>query len=311
MPTTSPVLSASAIRAASFLCLAACLSTARASAQGSEAERLFQEGRELLSKEKFQPACEKLEKSHQLDPALGTLALLAFCHESVGRTATAYNEYREAARIARTTGDPERARILQTRIEKLEPELSRLTVNATDTSEGLEIFVGDAPLPQSQWGMPVPTDPGTIRVRARAPGKQPWAANVTLLADGNHVVVSVPELSRAEAEPSHVNVPMFVAFGVGAAGALVGGYFGVRAKGLNDDSMDHCDSLNRCDARGFSLREDAHSAARVSNAAFAIGLAGAAVGVVLFVLDDSSSSETSAQVVATPSGAALGIDHRF
>src|SRR6185369_12155545 len=61
------------------------------------AQSLFDEGRKLMNEKKFAEACPRLERSYKLDPAAGTLLNVAVCHEGLGRTATAWNEFREAA----------------------------------------------------------------------------------------------------------------------------------------------------------------------------------------------------------------------
>ena len=51
------------------------------------AEALFDEGKSLMIEGKLAVACEKLEQSQRIDPAVGTLLYLAECYEKSGRTA--------------------------------------------------------------------------------------------------------------------------------------------------------------------------------------------------------------------------------
>jgi hypothetical protein len=46
------------------------------------ADALFKAGRTLVKQGKFSEACPKLEASHKLDPATGTLLALGDCYES-------------------------------------------------------------------------------------------------------------------------------------------------------------------------------------------------------------------------------------
>ncbi|HVJ15557.1 MAG TPA: hypothetical protein VM686_08950, partial [Polyangiaceae bacterium] len=92
---------------------------------------------------------------------------------------------------------------------------------------------------------------------------------------------------------------------VGGAGLVslgVGGFFGLQAQSLNEDSKadGHCDAQNQCDATGGEKREDAKSAATVSTIAFVAGGVLTATGVTLFLVGGPKKQEAAAHVVATP-----------
>src|SRR5215471_2500246 len=65
------------------------------------AEALFQEGRRLLSEGQTDEACARFAGSFAIEASSGTLLNLASCHEKQDKTATAWAEYRAAARLAR------------------------------------------------------------------------------------------------------------------------------------------------------------------------------------------------------------------
>src|SRR5215510_6829564 len=98
--------------------------SANAVAQPSDSDRalatqLFKEGRDLMAQKKYAEACRKLEESQRLDPGGGTLLNLAICHESEGRSATAWAELTEALGIARRDGRIDREKLAQTRMTAL------------------------------------------------------------------------------------------------------------------------------------------------------------------------------------------------
>jgi hypothetical protein len=76
------------------------LATTSALAGNPVAEQMFQDARELMKKGDYQAACPKLEASHKLEARSGTLIVLANCHEQIGKTATAWVEYKDAAALA-------------------------------------------------------------------------------------------------------------------------------------------------------------------------------------------------------------------
>src|SRR3954451_13696444 len=70
------------------------------------AEALFEQGTELMGRNQLASACEKFEASEQLDAALGTMLRLADCQDRVGKTASAWAMFREAASVAHTRNEP-------------------------------------------------------------------------------------------------------------------------------------------------------------------------------------------------------------
>src|SRR6185369_4715015 len=91
------------------------------SSDKAAAEALFDEGRRLAQAGKFAEGCPKLEASQKLDPALGTLLNLADCNEKLGKTASAWAQYREATSLARAAGSAEREKFASDRSKALEP----------------------------------------------------------------------------------------------------------------------------------------------------------------------------------------------
>src|SRR5262245_60261131 len=82
------------------------LSSAPAAADAQrDADRLFEEGKQLFDKGSFAAACSRFEASLALQPGIGARLWLADCYESLGRTASAQRQFRVAAEEAQKTGD--------------------------------------------------------------------------------------------------------------------------------------------------------------------------------------------------------------
>src|SRR4051794_27945241 len=138
-----------------------------ASAQGAAdkaaAEALFDQGRQAMQASDFGKACGLLERSQHIEPAVGTLLYLAECYEKSGRTASAWATFREAADAADAAHEPDRARTGKKRAERLEPLLSRLTIQIAPEAQSLPGLVIQRRGQQVQavlFNMPVPVDPG-------------------------------------------------------------------------------------------------------------------------------------------------------
>lgn len=289
----------------------------QAPAAVSQADLLFQEGKRLLEENKFADACEKLAQSDAIDPAIGTLGLLAACHEQQGRTATAYREYLQTASRAELAND-ERSAVARERAKALEPELPRITIRLAKALPGVVIFRSGVRVPEAELGVAVPVDPGTYEIVARFPDKPEFRATASASAR-NLVEIEVPDPYRVVALPKKDPVappPVVEAprgFGVrktaglAAAGVSLLGFgvttgFALSASSKNAASISieqSCATADTC-ARGRELRNEAFTAATVANVGFGIGAAGAVTALVLFLLPEPKKESDRARAASRP-----------
>lgn len=287
----------------------------------------YDEAEALMAQGKFREACPRYAQSQRLDPQLGTLLHLAECFEKNGQTASAWGRFREAAEIAEKRGDP-RQELANQRAAALLPRLSKLKINVAPGTEPTvdrdSVAIG-SPL----WGTAVPIDPGSHRITASAPGRRTWSVLVDIKPNGSITTVDVPALppegaplavapaavAPPAAQPSPPAPPAdeqksggrWPAVLVGSAGVVglgIGAYFGLHSMSLKDDASEHCDGNICRDEEGVGLKEDAIAAGNVSTAAFIIGGAALAAGVVMWVVLTPSDSKASA---ASPRGLRLGL----
>lgn len=174
-------------------------STSRAESSEARAQALFDRAKALMASGRYVEACPKLEESQRLDPASGTLLNLGDCYEHLGRTATAWRTFLDAAAASKAVGNTSREHTARDRAAALVPELSKIVfvVSPTD-NPGLELRHNGDIVPPARWGRSIPVDPGDQTVRAEAPGKSPWELSITLSAR-TELRVEVPAL---EAPPS-------------------------------------------------------------------------------------------------------------
>jgi len=185
---------------------------AQTAADKAAAEGLFDQGRASMQEGDFAKACGLLERSQHIDPAVGTLLYLAECYEKNGRTASAWATFREAADAAAAAREPQRARTGRDRAQRLEPLLSRLTIQvAPETQQlaGLTVDRRDKTIQVALFNVPVPTDPGEYAIKASAPGYESWSSTVTVPERAGRVSITIPAL-RKSSEPEKA-VPAAVA----------------------------------------------------------------------------------------------------
>jgi serine/threonine-protein kinase len=295
-------------------------------AQGTAADRaaaeaLFDEAVKLLDAGNPGAACPKLEESERLDPGVGTLLYLADCYSQVGRTASAWATFRDAAYAAHTAGQSDREQTATQSAAALEPTLSFIVLNvaAADTAD-LQIKRDGEVVGKALWTSPVPMDPGSHQLEVTAPGKKPWKTQFDVPKQAGTVTIAVPALQDAPAAPVAANQSQgpgsqpqdqanvgstqrtfgWVAMGVGVGTLGAAGLFSLLAVKDDNAANDHCLPNNplRCDSQGVQLGD---RALRRSNVATVLTGVGAVVGVgglVLVLTAPSGSSHSALNVSA-------------
>ena len=313
---------------------AAPLAAQSGAAEKAAAEALFDQGLKLMQQGKHKQACEKLEQSQAIEAGIGTLLYLAECYAQLGRTASAWASFREAASAAAAQGQAQRAEAGARRARELEPKLSRLTVHVAPEAqalEGIEVRNGDVPLAAEAWGVAIPVDPGEHHVTASAPQHQSWQAKLVVPPNGASVEMFVPPLApqpvaatptaaQPQSTPSTVHVEADLqaqvdsSNGLRLAGLITGGagvvalglgtYFGLRAISKNNEAQDEggCSGETCSSQQGIALTQDAQDAAALSNVFVGLGAVATAIGVVLYLLAPDEERPVQVSAAVAPDG---------
>ncbi|HWZ88565.1 MAG TPA: hypothetical protein VNW92_06940 [Polyangiaceae bacterium] len=309
------------------------------------AQALFDQARALTRQGRYTEACPKLLESNRLDPGIGTQFHLAECYEQSGQIATAWATFLDVASQARAASQFDREKAATKRATQLEPRLPKLTITVPEPSQlsGLEIRRDGIVVGQTQWGSPVPVDPGPHELSISAPGRRPL--NQTLKAEeGKPLAFDVPELETTgesaeppaaepapapEAQPvthkhHHHPVPAptpeppptpssgvdawpLVLAGAGVVGLAVGTGFALKASSDNTKSKEDCDTPNTnvCGATGVSLRNDAIAAGNVATVGLVGGAALLAVGGLVWDMEYQAHKKSATAGLQVRASAAL------
>jgi hypothetical protein len=298
------------------------------------AQSLYDEAKKLMAASRWPDACPKLEESQRLDPTPVTEFYLADCYERAGRTASAWTTFLDLAATEHKNGGSkagDRERVARDRARGLEPRLTQLVIDVPAAAHvpGLVVKRDGEVMREGQWGTQVAVDPGTHTLEASAPGKKTWTTTEDVRGIGSSTTVRVEALVDLPADaappvaaptPLPTNAPDspppsssplktvgLVVGGVGVAGLVAGGIFGVIAMSKNNSANDgHCGGSlggpNQCDPTGAGLRSDAVNAGNISTVAFIAGGVLAAGGATLFLLAPSGHVQAAPAVGTTGGG---------
>jgi tetratricopeptide (TPR) repeat protein len=263
---------------------------------------LYNQGKELLDAGKTAEACQAFESAKRLDfSAINLILRLGDCYERLGRTASAYSQYQQAASLAAAAKDARRS-TAEERVAAVEPRLARVVVVLAPGAAGVTVRRNGEIVAADRLGKPEPIDPGRYTFEATASGKKAWNASRDV-APATTYAVEIPALEPAASAARQVASPSpeapssprraigIALGGVGLVGVGVGAVFGVMAlsKLAASKANGHCDVDSFCDDTGFQLRRDAQDAGTVSTVTLALGATAAVAGAVLWITAPSSA----------------------
>ena len=183
----------------------------------------------------------------------------------------------------------------------LKPRLAWVTFSISGSNQA-RLTIDGAPVPPAAIGVRRAINPGERSVRVTAKGYLPQLKTLTL-AEGSDSAENftlepdpaqqAPPSTMLDAAPVAVKpsapkrnpVPMYVAFGIGGAGIVVGGVTGALALSKGGKLSESCNSAGKCPSTERDTLNSYHSLGTVSGIGFAIGIAGLGAGTALWILN--------------------------
>jgi tetratricopeptide (TPR) repeat protein len=172
-----------------------CTSQLAAQTSDAIAESLYQDAKSNFQAGDYEHACPKLAQSYKVDPAGGTVLLLAICYEKQGKLASAWARYNEALAIAKRDGRDDRERRAQDGLESVKPKLSYIKLTFDPVTQGIPgivLMIDGTELPAIS-DTPLAVDTGTHHLAIRAPQYETWQVDVAVADQGQTQDVSVPQ----------------------------------------------------------------------------------------------------------------------
>jgi hypothetical protein len=311
-------------------------------ARAEDAQALFDQGLSDMKAGRYKIGCALIKQSLDVDARPGTIFTLAECYSRAGKYASAVSYYDhflstfEAMSKDQQEQQQARADISRQERTRLIAQVAWLTVVLPPLGPpGVAVTLDGDEFPSSLFGIATAIDPGPHvfttrvpdgplieqRVEIRAGERKAVSLDVRTspVAPGTPPSPEEPRAPETEEAPSHPLAPwMWTSFGIGAAGIITGTISGVMLLEDRSTIMRECpvsgklpDGTIPCKDGGYAAVQRARGTlAPLTTIALSVGAAGVAAGVVLLIVDASSSHRTQARTVplvgVEPHGATLG-----
>ena len=302
------------------LCLGLCAASARADEADAStrvaARDLAMMGAEAFDKQDFAAALDRFQRAESLYKVPSIAVMVARCYAGMGRLVEAIDKYEETRRMPIDAAAPEAFQRAvadaTTEVEAARARVARLELRLpTDAPPGAEVMLDERVVPRALWGVPTPVNPGAHRVAARAAGRVPYAAELTLPEGDQRTVEivlpaaapSAPAVPPSPARAGHqrtsaLTVVLLAGGGVAIAAGSVAGIA----------AMNHRSDLDTACRPGCPTNMSAELSAfrrdrTLSYLGFGLGLAAAGTGAYLFFHEGASGNQVGALLL--PGGAAV------
>jgi len=306
---------------------------AQAEADRATARELASEGNEALKKQAYETAEDRFRRADALVHAPTLVVDHARALVGLGRLAEAYQRYQ----LVITEGvAPNAPRAWKQAVKEAEKEIQPLTAKiawltlSVKTPAEAHVWVDGRELSASELGARHPVDVGKRAVTARAEGFKPQEVSVSLAAGEDKALELELEPLPPKAEPApEAPLPativvvepaprnrtwVYVAFGAGAAGLITGATTGVLALGVRSDIKAECGGLKCPPGEHFEAQKRKYDVlGTVSGVGFVIGVAGAATGTALLLMENRAEKApaNAARVVPYLGLGTVGVNGSF
>jgi hypothetical protein len=254
-----------------------------------------------MEAKRYEDALASFVESQRLDPAAGTLMNLATCEEKLGRSASAWQHWKEA--MDALNPDDDRAPLARSRVEALEKKAPRLAVVLVSGREqGARVTRDAIELGPATQGVPLPVDAGAHTVTVRMPGRRTERVTVRI-AEGESRRVEVhpgaAESAAAAENPSVAAWPRtlgWVLAGAGVAGVGTAAVTGIMLLDSKKTVEADCPNKSCMTQEGLDAAATGRTLTTVNTAAWIAG--GAALGIGAYLLISAAPKDKATGAIA-------------
>jgi len=267
----------------------------------SDADRLFEEGRQLLADHHPDQACDKFNQAIKLDPdAPGVLLNLGLCNEELGKYKTALYWFRKAQVRSTESNLPDYADAAEKHTKTLATEVARVNIQFTEPPPTDARVKIDGEVIAADDYTHAEVDPGHHSLDAGAPGKlivhQEFDVKPTPAGQNGETITLSPIAFVTGTNTVIVDRGKFrrkLAWGLAIGGGVLmaaSGLLAYHEANIYNDYASNGDLLPMTerkdmvdDATARKRAEDAYNAtAHIATPMFIVGASAVGVGILLY-----------------------------
>jgi len=298
----------------------------------TEADRVFELGRQAATSGQFAEACRYFRQSLKLDPAaVGTLINLGDCEENQGHPAVALAFYEQA--FSRLSVTDDRLPLVHERVASLEKRSARLEIRLGDGApQGTKVTLDGEVLESKALGTSLLVTAGNHLVVVTAVGYRgsrqgvglgPAEARTLRVWPGPPLEEAIPTFVEQtdgvtdgrETRARWLRIGGLTAVGLGVASLWVGSVAGLFAIDRESTRNDNCNANNVCNQTGMDAARSGDTFATVSTATLIGGGIAVVGGLYLFLSNRTPAPAAAPQTAVVPSaglhGGGVTFSHSF
>jgi hypothetical protein len=263
--------------------------------------------------------------SFRADPKPKALLNRADCEEQTGDLVAARVHATQGRDLAQQQKDGELIGVADQQLSRLDDKLPRLTVRVpANAPAGVSVTSDGVAIQASSVGVAMALSPGPHHLVAKAPGHLPHSVDITLvegdrqnielepgaatavpLAVGAATPPTSQPIEASDASSSSARqILTYGAFGIGGAGIIAGIAVGVAAGSKHTALEGECTG-NNCPLSAKGDLDAFHSLRTWSTVGYAVGLAGLAGGVALWLTTPKETQRNTARFWIGPASAGV------
>jgi len=293
----------------------------------SRADALIDRGVELRMAHKDREALEQFQKAHAMEPTPRAMAQIGLAEQALGLWAEAEKHLNEVLKSSSDAWVAKNREALADALRTIGTHLGSLEIDCSES--GAELFVNGNKVSALPLSAPIRLEAGSAVIEVRKQGfvavRRPVEISAGAVARERVVLVASsasPEASSRSAVPassapaaplqkprSTTPTAAYVLGGVGVAGLVVAGTFGVLALSKKGELSSDCVDANLCGSSADSeANKTAHRNALIADVGAAVGVVGLGLGIWMAL---SGPKEPAVQPLVGPGTAGLGWKTRF
>ena len=288
-------------------------------ADRATARSLAGEGYQALQSKDYATAADRFSRADALVHAPTLMIDWARSLVGLGKLVEAQERYEQ---IVREGVEPKAPKSWQraladagTELAQLKPRLAWITISVSG-GEDAHVTIDGVPVPPAAIGVRRAVNPGPLQVRVQAKGFLSQKKLVELREGAEDAVefkldpdpdaqtpspVKLPPPPPPSPVKGHDPTPMYVAYGVSAGGLAVGAITGALFLSKGSDLNGICNPDHVCPSSQTDTLTAYRTYGTISVVGFAVGVAGAGVGLSLLLLNRGANKTATAQgVVVRP-----------